>query len=67
MLFQKYICTQASTSGGIAARNQAVIEELQKLAETYRRQGEFWRSYGYEKAVSAIRRMEKDITSYEVC
>lgn len=62
---EKYICTQASSSGDVSPRNQLVIAGLQKLAETYRSQGDSWRSYGYEKAISAIRRLEKDITSYE--
>ena len=63
----KYICMQASNSGYVPSRNEAVIVGLQKLADTYRSQGDSWRSYSYDKAVSAIRRLDKDITSYEVC
>ncbi|PSN42010.1 hypothetical protein C0J52_08251 [Blattella germanica] len=63
--FIKYSCTQSSYKSG-AICNSMVISELQKLADAFRSSGDQWRTYGYEKAISAIRNYGSEIKSFEV-
>ncbi|XP_039283129.1 uncharacterized protein LOC120351123 isoform X2 [Nilaparvata lugens] len=65
----KYLCSLSSLSTdlkGSQNKNQAVITELQKLADAFRARGDQWRTYSYEKAISAIKNYGKEITSYDV-
>ncbi|XP_075222857.1 DNA polymerase lambda-like [Lycorma delicatula] len=61
----KYVCSQPSLNETNLHRNQLIINELRKLADAFRSQGDQWRSYSYEKAISAIKNYNKEITSYE--
>ncbi|XP_054258984.1 DNA polymerase lambda-like isoform X3 [Macrosteles quadrilineatus] len=61
---EKYACSQPSLKNSEAC-NAAVLDQLQKLADVYRARGDQWRAHGYEKAISAIRRHGKEITSFE--
>ncbi|RZF43065.1 hypothetical protein LSTR_LSTR001243 [Laodelphax striatellus] len=65
----KYLCSQSSLSSDSTEsqnKNIAVITELQKLSDAFRARGDQWRTYSYEKAISAIKNFGKEITSYEV-
>lgn len=62
----KFVCSQSSSSTNTAVEgNQLIIQELQKLADAFRSRGDTWRSHGYAKAISAIRRCGKVLESYE--
>lgn len=50
----------------VIEENQIIIQELQKLADAFRVKGDTWRSHGYTKAISAIKRSGKALHSYEV-
>jgi DNA polymerase lambda len=64
---QKYLCSQSpSELGAESEHNCLVIAELQKLASAFRRSGDQWRAYGYEKAIKAISAYGSEIKSYEV-
>ncbi|KAJ1526281.1 hypothetical protein ONE63_009435 [Megalurothrips usitatus] len=63
---ETFACSQSSSSKNKATeRNALIIQELQKLADAFRIKGDTWRSYGYTKAISAIKRCGKVLESYE--
>lgn len=63
---EKFACSQSSSSVSTElGENQIVIQELQKLADAFRVKGDTWRSHGYTKAISAIKRCGKALCSYE--
>ena len=45
--------------------NQAVTKELSKLSAAYKNSNDQWRCFGYEEAISAIKRHPSVITSRE--
>ena len=45
--------------------NEAITKELSKLSEAYKNSNDQWRCFGYEKAISAIKRHPSVITSRE--
>ncbi|XP_046658917.1 DNA polymerase lambda-like [Homalodisca vitripennis] len=64
IVVEKYACSQSSSASD-ASCNAVVLSQLRRLADTYRARGDQWRAHGYEKAISAIRRHGKEITSSE--
>lgn len=64
-VMQKFVCSQSSTSTSVLEGNQLIIQELQKLADAFRNKGDTWRSHGYVKAISAIKRCDKVLSCYE--
>lgn len=62
----KFACSQSSTSSSKNSEgNEVVIQELQKLADAFRNKGDTWRAHGYLKAISAIKRCGRVLSSYE--
>ncbi|CAF3310726.1 unnamed protein product [Rotaria socialis] len=45
--------------------NQAVIDKLQEMANLYRNSNDKWRAYGYQKAISTLKKCHKPATTYE--
>ena len=45
--------------------NMSITEELSKLAAAYKNSNDQWRCFGYEKAIAAIKRHPKTITTRE--
>ena len=45
--------------------NSSITEELSKLATAYKNSNDQWRCFGYEKAIAAIKRYPRAITSRE--
>ncbi|XP_034235313.1 DNA polymerase lambda-like [Thrips palmi] len=62
---EKFACSQSSSVNTSLEENKIVIQELQKLADAFRIKGDTWRSHGYTKAISAIKRCGKVLSSYE--
>lgn len=63
---EKSVCSPTSSKPRANSDcNHLVIAELQKLANAFRSAGDQWRTYGYEKAISAIRAYGSEIRSYE--
>lgn len=46
--------------------NAHITLELEKLANTYKSTNDTWRAVGYQRAITAIRNYDKEITSREV-
>jgi len=40
---------------------------VQALAKTYESMNEKWRALGYQKAIMALKKCDRAITSFEVC
>ncbi|CAF2819088.1 unnamed protein product [Rotaria sp. Silwood2] len=45
--------------------NQAVIDKLQEMANLYRNSFDKWRAYGYQKAISTLKKCHRPVTTYE--
>lgn len=64
-----FVCAHASSSNDAVNTstkpNQAILAELQKLADAFKAQNDTWRNFGYTKAITAIKKYNKEITSYE--
>ncbi len=62
----KFVCAQASgKSESDTNPNRHLTDELQKLAKAYKSTNDKWRAYAYEKAISAIKRYARPISSGE--
>lgn len=62
----KFACSQSSSlPTKVEGGNELIIQELQKLADAFRIKGDTWRSHGYTKAISAIKRCGKVLSCYE--
>ncbi|KAK3911849.1 DNA polymerase lambda [Frankliniella fusca] len=62
----KFAGSQSSSALTTAGEgNEIIIQELQKLADAFRNKGDTWRSHGYNKAISAIKRCGKVLSCYE--
>lgn len=46
--------------------NKMIINEFQKLADSYRARRDKWRILGYEKAIQSIKSLKKEITNVDV-
>ena len=53
---QKFVCSKACENTVSENTTDRVVKELTKLASTYKDLNEKWRAFGYEKAISAIKR-----------
>ena len=40
---------------------------LQEMVKNYESTNDKWRAFGYQKAIAALKRFPKEITSWEVC
>lgn len=45
--------------------NQAVIDKLQEMANLYRNSNDKWRAYGYQKAITTLKKCHRPVTTYE--
>ncbi|CAF1264141.1 unnamed protein product [Adineta ricciae] len=45
--------------------NQAVIDKLQEMANLYRNSNDKWRAFGYQKAISTLKKCHRPVTTYE--
>ncbi|XP_023236000.1 DNA polymerase lambda-like [Centruroides sculpturatus] len=61
---QNWVCSYSSKSKP-TNYNKHIIEKLEILAETYKNTKDHWRSFGYQKALLALRNYPKPITNYE--
>jgi len=60
----KFVCSQSSLSqknDQTNDLNRDIIEELSSLAKIYKSKNDHWRTFGYEKAIGAIKRYSKQI------
>lgn len=59
-----WICFQSSKkcSGN---KNQHIIDHLQEMVKTYKSTNDRWRVYSYQKAISALQRFPKEVTTWE--
>ena len=46
--------------------NEQILNEFQKLADSYRARRDKWRTVGYEKAMQSIKSYKKEITNANV-
>nr|CAG8514765.1 72_t:CDS:10 [Entrophospora candida] len=64
--FGSFICMQKNVAGEINSNpNKDIIQKLQILYEHYERMKDHWRMLSYRKAISALKKYNKPITSYE--
>ncbi|XP_013421997.1 DNA polymerase lambda isoform X2 [Lingula anatina] len=59
-----WVCAQSSLQKTYNA-NQHITEKLEQLAKTYQSTNDRWRAMTYQKAVAALKRYDKEITSWE--
>ncbi|CAJ0753851.1 3907_t:CDS:2, partial [Entrophospora sp. SA101] len=64
--FGSFICMQKNVAGEINSNpNKDIIQKLQILYEHYERMKDHWRMLSYRKAIAALKKYNKPITSYE--
>ena len=62
----RFACAHSSEDPqNVLNLNLTITEELSKLAAAYKNSNDQWRCFGYEKAIAAIKRHPKIITSRE--
>ncbi|XP_041370367.1 DNA polymerase lambda-like [Gigantopelta aegis] len=61
---EKWICTQSSKNPR-PNFNQHVTETLEEMVKNYESTNDKWRAFGYQKAIQAIRRCPKQISTWE--
>ncbi|KAF4521668.1 hypothetical protein B566_EDAN006256 [Ephemera danica] len=62
-----FACSRASATPSTSESenpNEAIINELQKLADAFKNRGDTWRNYAYTKAISAIKSHGKEIRNF---
>ena len=63
---QGFVCAHSSNESHTKQNhNELIIQELSKLASTYKNSNDQWRSYAYEKAIAAIKRHPAPISKRE--
>ncbi|CAF0914208.1 unnamed protein product [Adineta steineri] len=62
-----WICHESSALpvDSVANPNQAVIDKLQEMANLYRNSNDKWRAFGYQKAISTLKKCNRPTTTYE--
>ncbi|XP_061535587.1 DNA polymerase lambda isoform X2 [Phycodurus eques] len=60
----KWVCAQSSQSKSNNF-NKHITDKLEQLAKAYTHQGDKWRALSYSKAVNALKRYHKAVTSYQ--
>ena len=62
----RFACAHSSENPrNVLNLNMTITDELSKLAAAYKNSNDQWRCFGYEKAIAAIKRHPKIITSRE--
>ena len=66
---EKFACAHSSSdprrNQSASKSNECITNELSKLADAYNNSKDQWRCFGYEKAIAAIKRYPKAISSRE--
>ena len=61
---KRFVCAYSSSDPQNSLNlNEKIIEELAKLAATYKNSNDQWRCFAYEKAIAAIKKYPKVIHS----
>ncbi|XP_008843818.1 DNA polymerase lambda isoform X2 [Nannospalax galili] len=60
----KWVCAQPSSQKA-TNHNLHITEKLEVLAKAYNVQGDKWRALGYAKAINALKRFHKPVSSYQ--
>ncbi|XP_076434932.1 DNA polymerase lambda-like [Babylonia areolata] len=60
----KWICAQSSKAPK-RNLNEHITAKLEEMVKTYESTNDKWRAFGYQKAIAALRRYPKQITSWE--
>lgn len=61
-----WICAQSSS--GVQTKsncNEHITEKLEEMANTYQSMNDKWRAVGYQKAIIALKKHPKEITSFD--
>jgi len=65
-LQQKFVCAHSSEDASAPQNhNKIITDQLEKLAQAYKNSNDTWRSFGYEKAIAAIKRHPRPISGRE--
>ncbi|CAH1795935.1 unnamed protein product [Owenia fusiformis] len=62
---EKWVCSAASSDKKKEIPNKNVIAKLEEMAKNYKNSADKWRSFGYQKAIAALKTYNKEITTYE--
>lgn len=61
---KRFVCAYSSSDPqNLLNHNEQIIQELGKLAATYKNSNDQWRCFAYEKAIAAIKKYPKVIHS----
>ncbi|KAK7483972.1 hypothetical protein BaRGS_00024856 [Batillaria attramentaria] len=60
----KWICAQSSKAPK-ANLNEHITSKLEDMVKNYESTNDKWRAFGYQKAIAALRKHPKEITSWE--